>query len=111
MVGGEDGEEGGVGEEGSQEEFVMTPGAAARAGFHEDTMSEDSVANTPRQHHSLSSPSPASSDDTGADAQRPASQAGASSSAAAAAFTTAVINDVAPQMFRVMVGRCRSSPH
>ena len=108
MVGGEGGEQ--------EEEFMMTPGAAARAGYHEgaaaragyhdDNMSEDSVANTPH-YPSLSSPSPASSDDTTDTAPRPPSLeeagGGAASSTAAAAFTTAVINDVAPQMFRIMV--------
>ena len=61
MVGEVGGEEGDTGEHEEEREFMMTPGAAARAGYHDDTMSEDSVANTPRHHRHPSVSSPESS--------------------------------------------------
>jgi hypothetical protein len=72
----------------------------------DDAMSEDSLND--RRHHPASSPS---SSDTAADDPVHATRGGArgaaagtdTSAAAAAAFTSAIVHDVAPHMFRVMV--------
>lgn len=109
IVGGGGGEAGEGGEGEGVNEMMMTPGVVAANGFvspGDDAMSEDSLND--RRHHPASSPS---SSDTAADDPVHATRGGArgaaagtdTSAAAAAAFTSAIVHDVAPHMFRVMV--------
>mmetsp|Transcript_12236 Transcript_12236/g.29559 ORF Transcript_12236/g.29559 Transcript_12236/m.29559 type:complete len:178 (-) Transcript_12236:299-832(-) len=89
------------------EDFALNRSAEA-ADADADSMSEDSLQPSLYHQHSPASSNDTDATTTGAAADRAtvaaAAGAGATSSAAiAAAFTSAMVNDLAPHVFRVMV--------